>query len=77
MSSVIPGRCSCFFQNKGSVFYPLGLSRPIHLSLDGFDVAWETQLVVFQAQHNSVVLPVAQPRVLQPGSHRDLQTVAL
>lgn len=76
-SSVIPSPCGCFFQNRGSVFYPLGLSRPIHLSLDGFDVAWETQPVVFQAQHNSVLLPVAQPRVLQPGSHWDVQTVTL
>lgn len=67
---VIPGRRGCFFQNKGGVFYPLGPSRPIHLSSDWFDVAWETQAVVSQAWRNSVVLPVAQPWVPQAGRRR-------
>lgn len=67
--SVIPGRCGCFFQNKGSVFYPLGPSRPTHLSSDWFDVAWETQPAISPAWCNLVTLPVAQPWVSQPGGH--------
>lgn len=47
-SSVIPGHYRCFLPSEGGVFYPSGPSRPIHLSSDWFDVAWETQLLLSQ-----------------------------